>query len=212
MKAVIFDMDGVLFDTERLCIKAWDYAGEKLNIKRTGDMVFKTLGVNVKTVNKILKEEYGENFDIDVFRKYCDEYMQNFFTNNSTPVKKGLYNILKYLKDNNYKIALASSSSKNTVMRNLKSAQITEYFDVIVSGDMVKKSKPEPDIYLNAAQLLNISPAECYAIEDSKNGLLSAHRAGCKTIMVPDLWHGDEESDSLIYAKCDDLDEVINII
>lgn len=212
MKAVIFDMDGVLFDTERLCINAWDYAGERMNIKRTGDMVFKTLGVNVATVNRILKEEYGKSFNIELFRKYCDEYMNSFFTRNQVPVKDGLYNILKHLKKNNFKIALASSSSKKTVMRNLESAEITNYFDALVSGDMVEKSKPEPDIYLKAAELLGLSAGECYAIEDSKNGLKSASSAGCKAIMVPDLWQGDEETDKFIFAKCNSLNDVIEII
>lgn len=212
MKAVIFDMDGVLFDTERLSINAWDYAGGKMNIRRTGDMVFKTLGVNVRTVNRILKEEYGESFSIELFRTYCNEYMNKYFAQNKVPVKDGLYHILKYLKSNHFKIALASSSSEKTVLRNLESAEITEYFDVIVCGDMVEKSKPAPDIYLKASALLGISPVECYAVEDSRNGLLSAGNAGCKVIMVPDLWQGDTETDSIIYAKCTDLDEVIGVI
>ncbi|MGN1203113.1 MAG: HAD family hydrolase [Eubacterium sp.] len=212
MKAVIFDMDGVLFDTERLCIKAWDYAGEKMNFKRTGDMVFKTLGVNVNTVNRILQEEYGEDFDIKLFRKYCNEFTLNFFRKNKVPVKKGLYAILDYLKRNGYKTAIASSSNRDSIDRNLKSADIIDYFDVIVSGDMIERSKPEPDIYLKAAERLGISPVDCYAVEDSKNGLLSAYSAGCKTIMVPDLWQGDEETDRLIYAKCSDLEKVMEII
>ncbi|MCH5321004.1 MAG: HAD family phosphatase [Eubacterium sp.] len=212
MKAVIFDMDGVLFDTERLGIEAWDYAGKKMNIEKTEDMVFKALGMNVKTVNKMLKEEYGKDFDIELFRKYCDEYVDEFISKNKVPVKKGLYNILNYLKENNFKTAIASSSNKNTILRNLKSADIIDFFDIIVSGDMVEKSKPEPDIYEKAAELLDLSPAECYAIEDSRNGLLSAQGAGCKTIMVPDLWQGDKETDSFIIAKCKDLDEAIEFI
>lgn len=212
MKAVIFDMDGVLFDTERLGIDAWNYAGEKMNIENTEDMVFKALGANVKAVNKMLKEEYGKDFDIELFRKYCDEYVDEFISKNKVPVKKGLYNILNYLKENNFKTAIASSSNKDTILRNLKSADITDFFDVIVSGDMIEKSKPAPDIYEKAASLLGFFPAECYAVEDSRNGLLSAQGAGCKTIMVPDLWQGDEETDNFIITKCKDLDEVIEFI
>lgn len=212
MKAVIFDMDGVMFDTERLGINAWNYAGEKMNIDCTEDMVFKALGVSVKTVNKLLKEEYGQDFDLELFRKYCDEYTDKFFSENKVPVKKGLYRILRYLKDNNFKTAIASSSNKSTIARNLESADICGFFDVIVSGDMIEKSKPAPDIYIKSAILLGLSPAECYAVEDSKNGLLSACRAGCKVIMVPDLWQGDDETDKFIIAKCKDLDEVIKFI
>lgn len=212
MKAVIFDMDGILFDTERLCMKAWDYANGNMGLEPAGKMVYKTLGLNVKAVNQILIAEYGEEFDIALFKKYCDEYTDDYLKNNGVPVKEGLYELLQYLYENNYKIAVASSSNKSTICRNLKSADIENYFDAIISGDRIEKSKPEPDIYLKAAELLNTAPEECYAIEDSKNGILSAYRAGCKVIMVPDLWQGDKETDKKLFAKCSDLGKVINIL
>ncbi len=212
MKAVIFDMDGVMFDTESLGIKAWDYAGEKLGIDSFGNMVYKTLGLNVKTVNEILQKEYGEKFDLTMFRHYCDEFTDDYIEKNNVPVKDGLYNILKFLSDKHYKIAVASSSNKETIFRNLKNADIENYFDAIVSGDMIEKSKPEPDIYLKAAELLGLSPNECYAVEDSKNGILSAYKAGCSVIMVPDLWQGDMETDKKLFAKCRDLNKAIKII
>lgn len=212
MKAVIFDMDGIMFDTESLCIKAWDYANEKLGLEPAGNMVYKTLGLNVKAVNHILQKEYGEKFDLTLFRHYCDEFTSEYIEKNNVPVKEGLYNILKFLSDNHYKIALASSSNKSTIYRNLKNTNIDDYFDAIVSGDMIEKSKPEPDIYLKAAELLDLSPNECYAVEDSKNGIISAYNAGCNVIMVPDLWQGDEKTDKKLFAKCYDLNEVIKII
>lgn len=97
-------------------------------------------------------------------------------------------------------------------MHHLNDTKIKDYFDVIVCGDQVERSKPEPDIYIKAAELLGLPPKACYAVEDSKNGLLSAHRAGCQVIMVPDLWQGDDETDSFILAKCSDLNEVIGVI
>lgn len=212
MKAVIFDMDGIMFDTERLCMKAWDYANAKLGLEPAGNMVYKTLGLNVKAVNEILQKEYGEKFDLKVFREYCDEFTLDYLKKNKVPIKDGLYELLAYLSDNNYKTAVASSSNKSTIYRNLKSADIEKYFNAIVSGDMIEKSKPEPDIYLRAAELLRLSADECYAIEDSKNGIISASRAGCKVIMVPDLWQGDGETDGKLLAKCGNLSEVINIL
>lgn len=212
MKAVIFDMDGVMFDTERLCIDAWNYANSKLGLKPAGKMVFRTLGLNVNSVNRILKEEYGETFNLALFRKYCDEYTSNYISKNKVPVKDGLYDLLGYLNKNNYKTAVASSSNKTTIIRNLKSAGIENCFDAIVSGDMIKKSKPEPDIYLNAVNLLGLLPEQCYAVEDSKNGILSAYRAGCRVIMVPDLWSGDSETDKKLFSKCKDLSEVEKIV
>lgn len=134
--------------------------------------------------------------------------MTEYYKANKVPVKKGLCILLEYLKDNGYKLAVASSSPSWEVEKHLKDAKVFGYFDVIVCGDMVDKSKPEPEIYLKACELLGELPEECYALEDSKNGLLSAYRAGCKPIMVPDLWQPDEEIERILYKKFVDLEEV----
>ena len=97
-------------------------------------------------------------------------------------------------------------------MRNLKSAGLESRFDALVTGDMIENSKPAPDIFLKACELLGVKPDEAFALEDSRNGLLSAINAGCRTIMIPDLWEGEEEIDRLLFAKCDTLNDVINII
>lgn len=212
MKAVIFDMDGVLFDTESLCMKAWDYAGEKLGIGPAGYMVLKTLGVNAQAAIGILKKEFGEDFNAEEFKKIGRDFSYDYFEKYGMPMKKGVTDILGYLTSKKYKIALASSTSTKSVMHHLNDTKIKDYFDVIVCGDQIEQSKPEPDIYLKAAKLLGLAPEVCYAVEDSKNGLLSAHRAGCQVIMVPDLWQGDDEVDSFILAKCSDLNEVIGVI
>lgn len=212
MKAVIFDMDGVLFDTESLCMKAWDYAGEKLGIGPAGYMVLKTLGVNAQAAIGILKKEFGEDFNAEEFKKIGRDFSYDYFEKYGMPMKKGVTDILGYLTSKKYKIALASSTSTKSVMHHLYDTKIKDYFDVIVCGDQIERSKPEPDIYLKAAELLGLAPEVCYAVEDSKNGLLSAHRAGCQVIMVPDLWQGDDEVDSFILAKCSDLNEVIGVI
>ena len=120
------------------------------------------------------------------------------------PQKPGLHEALKSLKNGGYKIAIASSTSRRGVYRNLNDADIANMFDCVICGDMVEKSKPEPDIYIAAARQLVVDPAECFAVEDSKNGILSACCAGMKVIMIPDLWHGGE-TDALLFAKCDNL-------
>lgn len=212
MKAVIFDMDGVLFDTEKICMLSWDYAGELMGIGKAGYMIMKTLGMNAPTAIKVLKNEFGQDFDAEKFKKIGRDFSYDYFDKYGVPMKDGVKNILEHLKNRNYKIALASSTSTISVMHHLEDAEIKNNFDAIVCGDMIEKSKPEPDIYLKAAELLGLPPAECYAIEDSRNGLISANKAGCKTIMVPDLWQGDDETNSFIWAKCKSLNEVINII
>jgi len=208
MKAVVFDMDGLMFDTERVFVKAWDYAGEKMGLGKTGYMVLKTLGVNVNASKQIWIEEFGERYNEEELRKYSKEFISDYYSKNKVPVKKGLYVLLDYLKRNGYKLAVASSTKRSEVEHHLKEAGVFDYFETVICGDMVEKSKPEPDIYLTACEAIGVEPAEAVALEDSKNGLLSAHRAGMKVIMVPDLWEADEEVKSFLWNICGDLEEV----
>lgn len=205
MKAVVFDMDGVLFDTEKLGFAAWDYASEKMNIPPASELAYETLGMNVAAVDKVLKVHYGTDFDIKRFRAVCREYTYDYFKKHGVPQKPHLIESLKSLRSGGFKIALASSTGREGVYRNLKDADIEKYFDAVVCGDMIEKSKPEPDIYLKAAETLGVIPAECFAVEDSKNGILSAYSAGMKVIMVPDLWSGEAQTDKLLFSKCADL-------
>ena len=184
---VIFDMDGLMFDTEKVFIKAWDYAGEKIGIGKAGYMVYKTLGMSIVASYEIWNEEFGDRYNQEELRKYTKEFLKNYYENNKVPVKQGLYVLLEYLKNANAKLAVASSSPRWEVEKHLNDAGIIDYFSAIICGDMVEKSKPAPDIYIKACEMLNENPEECIAFEDSKNGLLSAYRAGCKPIMVPDL-------------------------
>lgn len=205
---VIFDMDGLMFDTERVFIEAWDYAGEKIGIGKAGHMVYKTLGMNVVTAYEVWRKEYGERYHQEELRKYTKEFLTNYYNENKVPVKPGLYSLLDYLKKENAKLAVASSSPRWEVEKHLKDAGVFELFPVIVCGDMVEKSKPAPEIYLKACELLGVKPEECIALEDSKNGLLSAYRAGCKPVMVPDLWQPDEEILQVICGTYSDLEQV----
>ncbi len=205
---VIFDMDGLMFDTEKVFILAWDYAGEKIGIGKAGYMVHKTLGMSIVAAYEVWKEEFGDRYNQEELRKYTKEFLKKFYEENKVPVKPGLYVLLEYLKSINAKLAVATSSPRWEVERHLKDAGIIDYFPVIVCGDMVEKSKPDPEIYLKACELLRVEPEDCIALEDSKNGLLSAHRAGCKPIMVPDLWEPDEEILQIIKGKYPDLEQV----
>ena len=212
MRAVVFDMDGVLFDTESVCMKAWDYAGEVMGVGKAGYMVLKTLGMNADKAVEIIRTEFGEGFDAVKFKQIGKNYSYDYFNTYGVPEKPGLYEILDYLKNKGYKIALASSTSSQSVHHHLKEKDIEKYFDAVICGDMVEKSKPEPDIYLKACAQLNENPDNCIAIEDSKNGILSAHHAGLHVIMVPDLWQGEAETDSFLLAKCKSLTEIMSIL
>ena len=148
IKAAVFDMDGLMFDTERLAMAAWDYAGEKMGLGKAGYMVMKTLGVTAERADEIWREEFGSNVDTKAMRRYGREFTDNFYEHNKVPVKYGLYELLDWLKSSGIKTAVASSSTRRAVLRNLESAGITDKFDIIVSGEMATRSKPAPDIYL----------------------------------------------------------------
>lgn len=212
MNAVVFDMDGVLFDTEKVCMLSWDRAGEQMGVGKAGYMIYKTLGMTAEKAIEIIRNEFGKEFDAVKFKQMGRNFSYEYFDTYGVPEKEGLYEILDYLKSKNYKIAVASSTSSDSVHHHLKEKNIEKYFDAVICGDMVSKSKPEPDIYIKACSALGEKPENCYAVEDSKNGLISAHHAGCKVIMVPDLWQGEPETDKFLFAKCKSLNEIINIL
>ena len=171
-------------------------------------MTLKTLGMNIAASKEIWISEFGERYNEQQLRKYTKEFLADYYAKNQVPVKKGLHVLLTYLKENSAEMAVASSSPKWEVEKHLRDAKIYEYFTEIVCGDMIEQSKPNPEIYLKACALLNAAPKDTYALEDSKNGLLSAYRAGCKTVMIPDLWQPDEEILQIIIGKFDDLEQV----
>ena len=205
MKACIFDMDGLMFDTERVFIGAWDYAGEKMGLGKAGFMLERTLGMNTPACEQAWRDEFGEDVDVAAMWRYSREYMNDYYSKYAVSVKPGLYELLTYLKYKGYKLAVASSTKREKVEKHLRDTNVRHYFDVVIGGDMVEKSKPEPEIYLKAAAALGVASAECYALEDSRNGLLSAHAAGCRTIHVPDLWQPDDVVKQFILGPFDSL-------
>jgi HAD superfamily hydrolase (TIGR01509 family) len=191
-EGIIFDMDGVIFDSERAIMECFLEIGKKYNIKDLDKVYLLCTGVTFEKTKEIILNHYGNDFPYD---KYNEEGTKLFFEkykDYKLPLKNGVFELMKYLKANNKKIALASSTKKDLVLKELGAHNLLKYFDVIVTGDMVSKSKPEPDIYLKAIELLKIDSFKLFAIEDSFNGVKSATKANLKTIMVPDLVKPDE--------------------
>ena len=170
-------------------------------------MVLKTLGRTREESVKIFEREFGDRFNNDIFQKHYRAYLEDYYSKNPVPLKEGVNEILDYLKSRKIKTAVASSSSEESVMHHLKSAGIENCFDKIICGDMIEKSKPEPDIYLYAADRLGIKSEECCAVEDSKSGLISAHRANMKTVYIPDLYIAEPEIREIIDYEFSSLDE-----
>lgn len=202
---VIFDMDGVLFDTERLCMECWCKCAAEHHIPDM-DVVFpKCIGTNVHDTMEIVRNYYGPEFDYEGFRAIADGYFKQEIAQNGMPVKKGVRELLSFLKSRGVKIGLASSTKYASVEAHLKRADIRDYFNVLVTGDMVLHSKPEPEIYLLACDKMGVDPKNAFAIEDSYNGIRSAYRAGMKPLMVPDLIAPDEEMQKLSLEIFEDL-------
>lgn len=204
-KAVIFDMDGVIFDSEKIVIECWKKVNELHDYNDLHITYEKCIGTNVNKAREIFKSVYGNDFPYDDYRAETSKMFRETCDNGLLPIKKGAESLLSYLKNNNYIIGLASSTRAEVVHKELKIAGLYDYFDSITCGDQVKNSKPDPEIYLTACKSLNLNPAETYAIEDAYNGIRSAYNAGLITIMVPDIIAPDEEMKSLAAFIFNDL-------
>lgn len=210
--AVIFDMDGVIFDSERAVMDCWIELSEKYNLKDIEKNYLACIGTTVIKTREIMMDAYGESFRYDDYAKEASVMFHERYDDGRLPMKEGVREILDFLRQNGKKIGLASSTRKQSVVSELKAAGIYDCFDEIITGDMVSKSKPEPDIFLLACERIGVAPERAYAIEDSFNGIRSAHRAGMKPIMVPDLLPANDEMQELAEKVVDNLSEVINYL
>lgn len=208
VKAVVFDMDGVLFDTERLCMDSWLAVAEKQGIPDMEKFFPSCIGRNLTDTRVLFHEFYGDAFDYDVFRKQASIWFHEVIERKGVPVKPGVREILTFLKEGGYHIGLASSTSRPAVENHLERAGIRDYFQSLTTGDMVLHSKPCPDIYLMACGSMGEDPARTVAVEDSPNGIRSAYSAGMIPVMVPDLLAPDEEMREKSAVICGDLWEV----
>lgn len=214
MNAFIFDMDGILFDTEKLYNEAWYAAGERFNLDiLTLDIIIKgCVGLNKTDTKKFVLSHTDENFPFHDFIQCAHDIFSEYIKKQGVPVKTGVRELLDYLKKTGYKTAIASSSSKKSILSHLDNTGLTDKFDAIISGDMVENGKPNPEIYLKAAAAINYSPIDCFAFEDSYNGIRSAYHAGMKTVMVPDLLSPTEEIRQMLYAEYKSMLNVLYLL
>lgn len=186
-QAVVFDMDGLMFDSERMIQRSWDVVGVKMGFGKMGKDIYHTLGLNNAERERYFKSAYGEDFPYLEFRENYRAEVVRDTRENGTPVKKGLYELLEVLKEKQMKLAVATSSSYENTVELLKETKVYSYFQEIVTGNMVEHSKPAPDIYQKACEKLGVLPEHALALEDSYNGIRSGYAAGMKVIMIPDL-------------------------
>lgn len=193
INTVIFDMDGVIFDTEKIYLDSWTDIFKKYGYKMTKEVYTSVMGVGCENVIKTFKSIYGENLPIDIMYKEKDEILAKRIDEGNVAIKEGVHEILNFLRENNYKVALATSAKRKRADKHLKEANIKRFFDVTVCGDEIEKAKPNPDIFLKAAKKLGVNGENCIVVEDSPAGLKAGRRAGMFVVNIPDLKDSDDE-------------------
>lgn len=192
-KAVLFDMDGVLLDTEKVCKVTWKLAAEEYHLKNIDEAFYKCVGTNRHDTELILKNYLDGKVSPEVFREKTSELFYDVERNQGLDLKPFVVECLTELKASGFRLSVASSTRGESVRRQLKNAGIIDFFETLTTGDLVEHSKPAPDIYLKAAESLSLKPENCVAVEDSPNGVRAAVAAGIKCVMVPDLIQPDDE-------------------
>lgn len=202
---VIFDMDGVLFDTERAYVEVYEEVAAEWKLGDVREAVLGCIGLNANDARQFFIGCVGKEFPYDEFVHEAISRYKAREEKEGLPMKAGVKELLSYLKEENCRIGLASSTRREKVFAYIDRAGIVDYFQIVVGGDMVEHSKPEPDIYLIACKELGSKPEETYAIEDSHNGIRAAFAAGMKAIMVPDMIQPNEEIKKMACHICLDL-------
>lgn len=212
VKAVVFDMDGLMLDTEWLTYELTRKNASEMGYEITLDMFKQTVGKRTPDTKIYYKSVLGDNFDYDVLRDKNLEAYFEYIEKSGIPKKPGIDALLNYLSQNGIKCAVATSTREETAVFELKKAGIYKYFSAAVFGDSVKLGKPAPDIFIEAARRLGVSCGECMCLEDSYNGIKAGCAAGMITVMVPDMLPPNEEIEQMVYAVAESLDDVIGIV
>ena len=209
IQGVIFDMDGTMFDTERMWATFWAPALAALGLPYKEGLAEAARGTAGQTTRDVVRRFYGQTCDaegiVDSLHRVADEV----FFSAPVPKKPGLDALLAWLEAQGIPMAVASSSREAMIRHNLDAWGLTHYFKTIVSGQHVAHSKPDPEIFLLTAQKLGVEPARCLVLEDSYNGVRAGAAGGFVTVMVPDLVPADDEMRRLYTAECPSLDEVL---
>lgn len=212
IKAVIFDMDGLMIDSERVTFECYQEILKGMNLTMDEEFYKTLLGKPLKGIYQIFYDVYGNDFPIEDVIKDVHALMAQRFETEGVPVKTGLKSLLEYLKINNYKTIVATSSNRDRVDTILAQAQITDYFDDSICGDEVTKGKPNPEVFLKSCQKLGVSVDEAIVLEDSEAGIQASYDAGIKVICIPDMKYPEKQYEEKTFKIFKDLNDVTNYL
>ncbi len=208
--AVIFDMDGLMLDTEPIYKLAWQRAAADLGCDLHDELYFTLIGRTNADGEALLRAAFGPTFAVDAFRQRWAAYWYDQIATSGAPMKAGLDEVLRLLDEQRIPKAIATSSNRDDAVFVLK--DLANRFDVLITGHDVAHGKPAPDIFVLAARRLGVAPARCLVLEDSEAGITAAHRAGMLAIMIPDLKHPSPEVAALAYRVCRSLHDVRDLL
>ena len=208
IKAVIFDMDGLMIDSERVTFECYQEILKGMNLTMDEEFYKTLLGKPLKGIYQRFYDVYGNDFPIEDVIKDVHALMAKRFETEGVPIKTGLKSLLEYLKENNYKTIVATSSNRDRVDTILSQAQITDYFDDSICGDEVTKGKPNPEVFLKSCQKLGVNVDEAIVLEDSEDGIQASYDAGIKVICIPDMKYPEKQYEEKTFKILKDLNDV----
>lgn len=212
IRGVLFDMDGLVLDSEILYSRFWRAACAHFGFDMSYDESLKMRSLGRELGEQTIQGFFGPTANYDAIRTKRIELMNAYIAREGIAPKPGIFRLMAFLKEQGIRAAITSSAPIDRIRHHLAPHGLDTAFDALCSGWEVKRGKPEPDIYLQGAAVLGLDPGECLALEDSPAGLLSAYRAGCLSVMIPDLDAPDETTLPLLYARADSLSDIIDLI
>ncbi len=205
--AIIFDMDGLMLDTERLALKAWQLAGADFEFSISDDIFITIVGRNRRDSDRILVEIFGTDFPIAAVRNRYLTYLDRWIDEGKLSIKSGLLELLGLLDKISMPKAVATSTEYERAVHKLSLTNLLEHFPIVIAGDQVQKGKPAPDIFLAAAVQLGVLPENCLVLEDSDTGIQAAHDAGMTPVMIPDMKPPSKKSLAFAHKIFEELGE-----
>lgn len=212
VSGIIFDMDGVLIDSERQSNEGWLWAAEQLGVDMPMWLIDSFKGAPAELCCKFFDDYYKGAIDYWEAKELRTQHVYKIRETEGIPVKKGVKDIFEYIRNNGLKCAVATSTRRESAEKTLHKIGVWDYLDAVVYGDEVEHGKPEPDIFLRAAKAIGISPSEAVVVEDSINGIKAGYAAGMRVVHIPDTIAIDDDIRKLTYMVCADLNGLIDVV